>query len=410
MSDRWLRARYGWGAARLRLCPELARCAPPAPTLGAGLAELVAEARALGMAGAARALPLAGVVALGALCAVTLLSTLRRDASDASPLEIVRFEPPAAPEPLVGPPPLPEPVAEVAPPPPPPPTRVAKETPKPEVAPPPQSAAPLVRDVARVEPPVRPPPPVAFEPAPALASPEPAPPPLRPAAKPAPARLASRVAPVLAIDAVAAPRPSLSAPATAIRAERRVAAAASPTARPSFAIDAVPASQAFAPEPREPATASPLPSRSATPRPTGERRSASPPPRLAFAAPALPGRDAAEPPRTATRVALAAPPLAEAATRSGPAQGFDGVPLSSLAACLSDAEEDALKLDVLAARGERRECASAAGRYRFVETRNLNAFLLWVERAPSRREADRCVELRLALECLRGRSLGRNRG
>jgi hypothetical protein len=102
--------------------------------------------------------------------------------------------------------------------------------------------------------------------------------------------------------------------------------------------------------------------------------------------------------------------VAEAATPAGPAQTLDGVPLSSLAACLADAEEDALKLDVMAARGERPECASAAGRYRFVETKNLNAFLLWVERAPSRKEADRCVELRLALECLRARSQGRTRG
>ena len=102
--------------------------------------------------------------------------------------------------------------------------------------------------------------------------------------------------------------------------------------------------------------------------------------------------------------------MAEAATPAGPAQTLDGVPLSSLAACLTDAEEDALKLDVMVARGERPECASAAGRYRFVETKNLNAFLLWVERAPSRKEADRCVELRLALECLRARSQGRTRG
>jgi hypothetical protein len=37
-----------------------------------------------------------------------------------------------------------------------------------------------------------------------------------------------------------------------------------------------------------------------------------------------------------------------------------------------------------------------------VETKNLNAFLMWIERNPSRRAADRCVELRLALECLAG--------
>ena len=84
-----------------------------------------------------------------------------------------------------------------------------------------------------------------------------------------------------------------------------------------------------------------------------------------------------------------------------------GVSLSSLAACVSDRREDELKLEVMAKRGKSTECRSAAGRYRFVETRNLNAFLMWVERAPTRPEADRCVELALAIECLaqkRGRS------
>jgi hypothetical protein len=126
-------------------------------------------------------------------------------------------------------------------------------------------------------------------------------------------------------------------------------------------------------------------------------------------APAVATRDVVEAPRTASRVAFAAPAASEARA-SAPGQTLDGVPLSSLAACVTDAEEDALKLDVMASRGGRAECASAAGRYRFVETKNLNAFLLWVERAPSRKQADRCVELRLALECLRGRTQGRTRG
>jgi hypothetical protein len=76
------------------------------------------------------------------------------------------------------------------------------------------------------------------------------------------------------------------------------------------------------------------------------------------------------------------------------------VPLGSLAACRSDREEDALKQRVLAAAKKPGECASAAGRYRLVETKNLNAFLMWIERAPNRPEADRCTELAFALECL----------
>ena len=40
------------------------------------------------------------------------------------------------------------------------------------------------------------------------------------------------------------------------------------------------------------------------------------------------------------------------------------------------------------------------GSYRFVETKNLNAFLMWVERSAGRAQADRCQELAFALECL----------
>jgi hypothetical protein len=80
--------------------------------------------------------------------------------------------------------------------------------------------------------------------------------------------------------------------------------------------------------------------------------------------------------------------------------GLAGVPLGDLAACLSDREEDRLKQAVVAAVTTQKECVSRAGTYRFVETRNLNAFLMWVDRAPSRPVEDRCGELRHALECL----------
>jgi hypothetical protein len=86
------------------------------------------------------------------------------------------------------------------------------------------------------------------------------------------------------------------------------------------------------------------------------------------------------------------------------------VPLAALASCVSDQEEDRLKQEVLAAVGNRSECSSAAGRYEFIEKRNLNAFLMTVKRAPSRKTADRCVELSLALDCLsrsRGKGTGR---
>jgi hypothetical protein len=95
--------------------------------------------------------------------------------------------------------------------------------------------------------------------------------------------------------------------------------------------------------------------------------------------------------RTAAREETAAP---------APKQAFQGVPLGSLAACVSDREEDGLKLEVMKAAGARTSCTSRAGNYRFVETKNLNAFLMWIERNPSRKAADRCIELKLALECL----------
>jgi hypothetical protein len=92
----------------------------------------------------------------------------------------------------------------------------------------------------------------------------------------------------------------------------------------------------------------------------------------------------------------------DAPRRSEPERSLEGVALGSLASCVSDRDEDALKQRLLSVVGGRAECVSAAGRYRFVETRNLNAFLMWIERAPHRGEADRCVELALALECLKG--------
>jgi hypothetical protein len=92
----------------------------------------------------------------------------------------------------------------------------------------------------------------------------------------------------------------------------------------------------------------------------------------------------------------------EQGTAPAPRRSFQGVPLGSLAACVSDREEDSLKLSVMATAGARSSCSSRAGSYRFIETKNLNAFLMWIERSPQRKAADRCIELRLALECLAG--------
>jgi hypothetical protein len=76
------------------------------------------------------------------------------------------------------------------------------------------------------------------------------------------------------------------------------------------------------------------------------------------------------------------------------------VPLAALAACSSDRAEDSLKQRVIAAVTTQEQCVSRSGTYRFLETRNLNSFLMRVEQAPGRAVGDRCDELRLALECL----------
>jgi hypothetical protein len=88
--------------------------------------------------------------------------------------------------------------------------------------------------------------------------------------------------------------------------------------------------------------------------------------------------------------------------RSG-GEGLAGVPLAALAVCKSDRLEDSLKQRVIAAVTTQEQCVSRAGTYRFLETRNLNSFLMQVEQAPGRAVGDRCMELQLALECVTGR-------
>jgi hypothetical protein len=105
------------------------------------------------------------------------------------------------------------------------------------------------------------------------------------------------------------------------------------------------------------------------------------------------------------RAERAAPPTGGGGGATGAGRpGLSGVPLGQLSACVTDQEEDRLKQAVVAAVKTQSECVSSKGTYRFVETKNLNAFLMWIDRAPSRRVEDRCAELRYALECLQGSS------
>jgi hypothetical protein len=102
----------------------------------------------------------------------------------------------------------------------------------------------------------------------------------------------------------------------------------------------------------------------------------------------------------AHRSARAASPGASSGEHVPTDAALQGVPLGSLASCVSDREEDRLKQQVVAAVTTQKHCTSRAGTYRFVETKNLNSFLMWIDRAPARAAADRCVELANALDCL----------
>ncbi len=141
------------------------------------------------------------------------------------------------------------------------------------------------------------------------------------------------------------------------------------------------------------------------------------PERSARVVPTTPSRRAPRPSAQVARVRdPIEPTLSTAVSRSGRATpqaprgpindrtSVAGVPLGELAACLSDREEDRLKQAVVAAVTTQEECVSSKGTYRFIETKNLNAFLMWIDRASSRPVSDRCVELGYALECLQSAS------
>jgi hypothetical protein len=382
---------YGYGAARIPLSPEpFGR-----PQLGVSLAEglgcLSDELRAQGALAAlrngARMMP---ILLLSLVLAGALIATGMRRPQDTG-LRIVRFEPPPVPvqepAPVVDPPILEEPPIP--------------EEPVARVQPRPRPELPPAERVAKLDPP---PPPPTPQP-----RPRPAPPKARPAVPALPAQPTPPPPPTPARARPDLPRPELPRPDLRIdavaRAERpRPAPSATParrSARPSprserpfdVADVKVPALRAPATRERVSLPPAPAPARSAPSLPArGDK------PRLAMAAPPAPARRGV--PRPAAAPRRAAPTPQPPASPSDPQPRLRGVALGSLAACVSDRREDELKLKVMAARGNADECRSEAGRYRFVETRNLNAFLMWVERAPGRAEADRCIELSLALECL----------
>ena len=428
--------RYGFGAARVALRPAALR-RRPTPSLRDGLAAARREEGSLLGGEIRRAAKRGAGPAVVALLLSLGLAALLAPQDEKSPVEIVPFVEPTVvataepePEPEVAPEPEPAPEPEVAPEPEPEVVAVKPEpAPPPKPEPPRREPAPKPKPAPRPTPVIEPvaPPVVAKASPPPEPAPRPERAPAKPLAKPAP-NLAFAAAP-MPVEHEMAPTPS--------RVEPRFQTARPSDARPRIGLDAPAA-------PRDPADfdraaprstrtpATPSPSRQAPPlafaaaalpaepndsprRESSARRPlpAVGPPRRDRSRPANIGLAAAGPPRDPTPPADADPGPLRTARPSAPAAasgsrkeepGLRGVALASLSACVSDRQEDALKQRVITAAEDRKACESTAGRFEFVETKNVNAFLMRIERAPGRQLGDRCAELMHALDCLaRGR-------
>lgn len=399
MSHWLIRQRYGHGAGRVCIVADSQRVTDP------GFARAFRDAWNDGPRIQVRPAPVLAT-ALSLALLVALLQVLQPSSDDIE-IEMVAFVtakaeplpvPVPEPEPVVEPEPIPEPPKRE---PEPPPKPVAQPKPKPKPKPKPQ-----IDSVAQVQPTVVPP--QAVEPEPVIPEPLPekrpvvqidsvvaeAPPPptpsfdrQRPEVVPAP----TTPAPPLAVD----PLRRESAPKIASRPVVRTKPLER-TARHTAPIPSMVPAAAGLEEPNVPASP---PVRVARSQPQKRPETRSRPDRLAVPAGVQQTQPATRKPAIIPRTARPVAPVTKSAT--GPTSDApQGVPLGSLAACVSDQEEDRLKQRLLAAVTTQEDCVSAAGRYRFVETRNLNAFLMWVERASGRAEGDRCLELRHAIACL----------
>ena len=447
MIRRRIEGLYGSGAARIALCSEAFHVGDPDDSLRRAGELFVNDLRELGFR---RALGLGGapVVALVLLVMYLAASALFRPVHEASDIELVPFEvarvvppppavlerppaparelePPAVvkpePPPAVAKPepptvakPVPPPAVPLKTPKPPPPERKLRREPPPAPAPPPRARPRVEMDRLAAVPPPQAPEPGRRQ---------------RAAAERANApRSRVALAPLAAAPALN-PGPEAAEPRT--RQRFRVPAGAPSASAPRVRVDAMPASmdrvaveptrtrrQRVAPAPRRPSqalrpelavTASQrLPEGDSPPR-TGRAARVAASPKTTRRRPtvdvaalgAMADRAPGGAPSTrSVRLAAAAAPQGPAG-RQSPDEELRGVSLGSLAACRSDADEDLLKQRVVAAVTTQKECLSRAGHYRFLQTGNLNSFLMWVERSSGRTEADRCVELRHALECLK---------
>ena len=85
--------------------------------------------------------------------------------------------------------------------------------------------------------------------------------------------------------------------------------------------------------------------------------------------------------------------------------GWQEVPLDELPDCTPPGRQDLLKKRILLAAPSERACSNRDGSYRFLETRNLGAFLMWSRANPDRPAnrktiRDACDVLEQALRCL----------
>lgn len=428
MSARHIQQHYGFGAARIAIRAEMHRVSDSG--LAGDFAAMLSEAGSGGPGAVARrfAGPTLGLITIFGFLGFVIVGLMSQEA-EREALEVVMLESaevvpppivppmveiPVEPEPIVPEPVVPEPakpepppmVAEVKPPPPPKVEPPKVEPPKiepvkiqPEIAkvtPPPVERAP--RPVVRERPVPVSKPRIAIE-AVAVARERVAPVALSERLARASSQPQSRAMPRM--DAPAAPSIDLPSEAPPQRAFR-VAAAQAPSAARARAIPGVaPASIGSADLDLPPARSAPTRGAPVA-RPTGAAPAARSVPRFEPAgAPAPPTSSSADVPQVVARADRATRPASQGG--GGNARpGLSGVPLGELSACVTDREEDRLKQAVVAAVKAQSECVSSKGTYRFVETKNLNAFLMWIDRAPARRVEDRCAELRYALECLQG--------
>ena len=446
---------YGFGAAQIPISASAHRASKRGTR--DGLSTIFTEFAEGGPLSAARRLAgQAPVLMLGLLLFASFAITVLRDNSDSSEIQVVMLQTSPLDElvPVPIPEPEPIPVVKIEEPPPPPvvvppePKRIEEPKPQlaevkrrePKVTPKPK---PVMPEIARIEPPASPPvlrpdrptrdrPQTIERPRMKMdgVAPEPVKPvapaerlaraaverprlarnspklaaPAAPAFDKAPAKPFERNFRMAAARPVAGERPRAVPGMAPAPVQRKTAPAAAPSrpsrsaARPARQRSrAQPVAPALAAAPRldEPAPQLPATNRESRSTPRAETRRG---PRPAAAPVRAPKIAPATPPAAKSRIARAAPAMAGAQVTDRP--GVAGVPLGDLAACISDREEDRLKQAVVAAVKTQKECVSRKGTYRFIETKNLNAFLMWIDRSPTRAAGDRCTELLNALECL----------